>query len=466
MRQWRSQLSLPDIVPSLQGRLLATGENGYDADVVVWDVTTGSVVHRFQEHDHGVSVLAFSSDERLLFVSGCERDGWMHIIDLSTGSMVWKHQLEPLPLLAAAFGGFARDIKGRETSLYQFATAGTKGLVLWGLHPVSGECAGVRAGRQVPNSLARDYLCLAWTPHADKGWLYAGTASGDLVVVHVRSRSFFHSTAACGGGLVCLQAMADYAGSGSARCLPARPHRDYGGAAPVAPESVNVLLLAGGGDGSVSVWSHAISTIDQEALLTPPASGALLEGAANGRPSLAGKTLNLLRTVKLDGGIFSLSLLPPLGTAAAGGEGGRGGKGQQQQGPRTGLAFLAASSHGTVYRVYASDALLGPASSPAGGVGAVALGLGGLHASVFRQAHACVGDGYDHGTAAAASLVSKPGAPSVPATVAVASSVGALYDVRFSAGVSDKVATCGADNTVRVWDLSDYDCTSVATVRR
>jgi WD40 repeat protein len=46
-----------------QGRFLATGQGGADADVVVWDMESKAVLFRFEEHDHGISSVAFSTDE-------------------------------------------------------------------------------------------------------------------------------------------------------------------------------------------------------------------------------------------------------------------------------------------------------------------------------------------------------------------------------------------------------------------
>ena len=107
---------------SPSSRLLATGERGYDSDVCVWDLSTGQVIHRFQEHDHGIMALAFSDDERLLVSVGAEQDGLTLIWDLSTGTQVTRLRHEPAPVLCVACGGFVKDIKGRDTALYQFAT--------------------------------------------------------------------------------------------------------------------------------------------------------------------------------------------------------------------------------------------------------------------------------------------------------------------------------------------------------
>jgi WD40 repeat protein len=113
-------LSASALSPS--SRLLATGERGVDSDVCVWELESGRVLHRFSEHDHGIVALAFSNDERLLASVGAMLDGLTIIWDLATGAQVTRLRAEPAPTLCFAWGGATKDIKGRDTALYQFAT--------------------------------------------------------------------------------------------------------------------------------------------------------------------------------------------------------------------------------------------------------------------------------------------------------------------------------------------------------
>jgi WD40 repeat protein len=55
------------------GWLAATGQRGRNADVVLWDLSTGNIRSRFEEHDVEVCQLAFSLDDRLLLTIGQER---------------------------------------------------------------------------------------------------------------------------------------------------------------------------------------------------------------------------------------------------------------------------------------------------------------------------------------------------------------------------------------------------------
>ena len=114
--------ALSALALSPTARLLATGERGFDSDVCVWELASGAVLHRFQEHDHGIAALAFSDDERLLLSVGAEQDGLVLVWDLSNGAQVTRLRHDPVPVLCAAWGGFVKDVKGRDTALYQFAT--------------------------------------------------------------------------------------------------------------------------------------------------------------------------------------------------------------------------------------------------------------------------------------------------------------------------------------------------------
>ena len=61
--------NLSAVAVSRGGSLCATGQVGLNSDVVVWRYGEGelkSALYRFSEHDHGISCLAFSQDERLL----------------------------------------------------------------------------------------------------------------------------------------------------------------------------------------------------------------------------------------------------------------------------------------------------------------------------------------------------------------------------------------------------------------
>ena len=62
----------------------------------------------------------------------------MIIWDLATGAIVTTLTQQPKPTLVVNFGGWTRDVKRRDTGLYQFVTAGLGGVMLWSLNPLDG----------------------------------------------------------------------------------------------------------------------------------------------------------------------------------------------------------------------------------------------------------------------------------------------------------------------------------------
>jgi len=78
------------------------------------------------EHDYEVSCVEFSHDDRLLFSCGNPMDKRIFIWDCSSGFIVGSVNHCPEPTALARWGGYAKDIKGRDTIKYQFATTGNK----------------------------------------------------------------------------------------------------------------------------------------------------------------------------------------------------------------------------------------------------------------------------------------------------------------------------------------------------
>ena len=70
------------------------------------------------EHDYEVSIVRFSDDDKLLFSCGNSQDKKIFIWDSSNGYIVASVQLMPDPMNCMAWGGFQKDIKGRETKEY------------------------------------------------------------------------------------------------------------------------------------------------------------------------------------------------------------------------------------------------------------------------------------------------------------------------------------------------------------
>lgn len=207
---------------SRSGRWLASGERSRRADVLVWDYATKRLVFRLSEHDAGVAAVAFSDDERLLCTVGVAEDGpRLYVWDLRTGNICAAHQKLATVVSAVAFGGMARDIKRRDTSSYQFATAGgSRMLTLWALNPATGELSQSKVEQ---TTLVRDYTCVQFS--SDRETLVAGTTSGDFAVVSVKTKRLVRIVPACSCGILSVV------------------YFDGG-------------VLIGGGDGSILLYDH------------------------------------------------------------------------------------------------------------------------------------------------------------------------------------------------------------------
>lgn len=180
---------------SHSGRLLASGERGKRADVLIWDYASKRMLFRLSEHDAGIAAIAFSDDERLLCTIGSPEDGRLYIWDVYTGNICATHQKLTAIVTSVAFGGMARDVKRRDTACYQFATAGHRMLLLWVLNPMNGELTSSK----IEQSVVRDYTCVQFSP--DRETLVAGSTSGDFSVVNVKTKRLVKNVPACSCGI-------------------------------------------------------------------------------------------------------------------------------------------------------------------------------------------------------------------------------------------------------------------------
>ena len=102
--------------------MLASGQKGDNADIVLWDFASKRAMFRLSEHDYEVSHLAFSHDDSLLISAGNSLDGKFFVWNTSNGHIVSSlkvaSQLFPDGVSAISFGGFVKDIKLRNTTNY------------------------------------------------------------------------------------------------------------------------------------------------------------------------------------------------------------------------------------------------------------------------------------------------------------------------------------------------------------
>ena len=107
----------------------------------------------------------------------------------------------PEVILAARWGGCVKDIKGRNTNRYQFATAGNKSICLWKFDPKQGafEHELINTG-----STIREYVCLDFSKN-NEDYLYAGNTSGDFCVFQMKNKLLSNIINVCPLGITSIQ---------------------------------------------------------------------------------------------------------------------------------------------------------------------------------------------------------------------------------------------------------------------
>lgn len=141
----------------------------------------------------------------------------------------------PESINSMKWGGFVKDIKGRDTTKYQFATSGQKMIYLWKLDAKSGtfEQEFINTG-----STIRQYLCLSFSKNRED-YLFAGTSSGDFCAFQIKNKLLSSITNVCALGITSILS--------------------------VTPE----LLVVGGGDGTVAAFhveGHIITPLAKVSL--------------------------------------------------------------------------------------------------------------------------------------------------------------------------------------------------------
>ena len=161
--------------------MLASGQRGENSDIVLWNFDQKKAIFRLSEHDHEVTALSFSYDDRLLLSCGNTLDGKLFIWNTSNGHIVSSLAIIPSVFSEApkclTWGGYAKDYKGRDTTNYQFAIAGKRKMTLWQLDPVTGQTTSdlINTG-----TVVRDYTCMTFSKNRED-YLFAGSESGDLL---------------------------------------------------------------------------------------------------------------------------------------------------------------------------------------------------------------------------------------------------------------------------------------------
>ena len=190
---------------SPKGRMIATGEDSRDSDVIVWNYKTKEILYKLSEHDNGITALSFSRDERLLATTA--NDGRLIIWDMATGNMVLHKKISIATCVK--WGGNVPDIKGRPTLTFYLATSGKSGVELHVVDP-SGSISTTRLPQ---GKYTRDIKAMCFT----KTFLLCGTSSSDVLVFDLHSSTMVKVNHLAKGSLTSIYQDAD--GGIVASCL-------------------------------------------------------------------------------------------------------------------------------------------------------------------------------------------------------------------------------------------------------
>jgi len=193
------------VAVSQRGHLCATGQQGKNADVILWSFDQRKQVFCFQEQDHGIDCLTFSHDDRYLMTCGDVVDGRAFIYDTESCLIIAWASVAPKPTISICAGGMVKDIKRRDTHEHQFAGCGGKTISIWHLDAERGEIVAHPVGNSGKH--CREYMCMAFS--LDYEYLFAGTTSGDVAVVLMKNRVCQCFVPVCSAGvmgLVCIPA--------------------------------------------------------------------------------------------------------------------------------------------------------------------------------------------------------------------------------------------------------------------
>ncbi|GBG63598.1 hypothetical protein CBR_g38664 [Chara braunii] len=203
---------------SSNGDLIASGQNGRNADVIVWSFAKRDLLFRMSEHDFGVVCVEFSHDDRLLCSIGPPRSQKIIIWDMSSGCQVAHRTADGTPIAAMAWGGYDINARGHPTSNYRLATSGRGTVRVWILDPLQGKLSSTdcQAG-----GVIREYTSLAFSHNGR--YIFSGTQSGDIGTFSLTTFALQATFGVCAAGVTAL-----IVASGGE-------------------------LIAGGGDGSVTI---------------------------------------------------------------------------------------------------------------------------------------------------------------------------------------------------------------------
>ena len=182
---------------SSDGTIVAIARGSPEPDILVRSLNTGDVKFRFEDHDHGVSGIAISHDNKYMMSVGGTHDRRVFVFDLTTGDIVSNTVLGTNQAIhAVVSGGFVLDIKNRPTSKYMFVTCGLNHINVWEFDPIIRQLDW----RSVVGRHVREFTSVSLI----QGLLFAGTTTGDIITVIMKSLTVSpNSIPVSGSGGIC-----------------------------------------------------------------------------------------------------------------------------------------------------------------------------------------------------------------------------------------------------------------------
>ena len=161
---------------SNSGKYLATGQktySGFKADIIVWNLETMSLVHRFSIHKYLIQSLSFSYNDKYLVSLGGVQDNYLIVWDVETGKALCGN---------TAGTDFVRQVKFFNSKDNMLITCQNYGIRIWSvdyqlkkLNPVDVNFGNIK----------RQILCICIHP-LDK-FAYFGTKSGDILEIDLEN---------------------------------------------------------------------------------------------------------------------------------------------------------------------------------------------------------------------------------------------------------------------------------------
>jgi cilia- and flagella-associated protein 52 len=229
------------------GKIIASGQTGENADILVWDFATRKLMYRFSEHYRGLLQVAFSHDSRFLVSVGI--DDRLYIWDLQTGCIVTSTRIANH--VSIVWGVRARDIKGRATKSYVLASTDGTNVRFHVLDPSTG---ALTTSKCRMGTYYRTFTRIAFSPDGQQ--LFAGSTSGDVAVCNVKAMARLFTLTVGKGGVTALCCAAD-------------------------AKSQSCIVVVGTGDSTVSAFKE---NLNHDVYATQATSGFRLNPAENDAP--------------------------------------------------------------------------------------------------------------------------------------------------------------------------------------